>query len=130
MSVAKMISLHPDVDGNLNEALATAIRHSMFCAAICTSCADACLAEEMVAKMRECIRKCLDCADVCTMTFHVATRRAASNEGVLRRALELCVAACETCAAECERHDNDHCAQCATMCRECADDCRKAITTF
>jgi hypothetical protein len=47
MSIHKMISLHPDVGGNLNEILATAARHAMFCATMCTSCADACSAEPM-----------------------------------------------------------------------------------
>ena len=63
MSIAKMIALHPDVAGDINDALATAARHAMFCDLMCSSCADACVAEEM--DMRQCIRTCLDCADVC-----------------------------------------------------------------
>ena len=130
MSVAKMINLHPDVDGHLNEALATAIRHVMYAAPITASCADACLAEDDPAAMRACIRKCLDASDICAMTTTVATRRAASNEAVLRQALELTIAACRTCAEECEKHDTGHCAQCATMCREVVDDCTKAIANL
>ncbi|WP_202618055.1 hypothetical protein [Aureimonas leprariae] len=41
MSIEKMIGLHPDVAGDLNEALATAARHAMLCSLFCTSCADA-----------------------------------------------------------------------------------------
>ncbi len=130
MSVAKMINLHPDVAGNLNEELATAIRHIMYAAPITASCADACLAEDGVADMRACIRKCLDASDVCAMATTVATRRAASNEAILRQALELAVAACQTCADECAKHDTDHCRQCETMCREVVDDARKAIANL
>lgn len=128
MSIAEMIKAHPDVAGHLNEPLALAVRHAMFCSTICTSCADACLAEPM--DMRQCIRNCLDCADICAMTANVATRRTASNEALIQSALRLCIEACETCAAECERHDNDHCRRCAEMCRECARDCKAALETF
>ena len=127
MSISKMIASHPDVAGTPNEPLALAVRHAMFCSAICTSCADACRAEKMVEEMRQCIRACLDCADVCAATFRIATRRTGSNEIVLEELLQLCITACDICAEECERHDHDHCRQCAEMCRECARDCRAAI---
>ena len=42
MSIAKMIALHPDVAGDPNEKLALAVRHMLFCSAICTSCAEMC----------------------------------------------------------------------------------------
>jgi hypothetical protein len=128
MSIHKMIASHPDVAGNLNQELATAVRHAMFCAVICTSCADACSAEEM--DMRQCIRTCLDCADVCTATMKVATRRTGSNEAVIRAMLNACIETCEICADECGRHDHEHCRLCAEMCRECAADCHKALATI
>jgi hypothetical protein len=127
MSIHKMISLHPDVAGDLNEPLANAARHSMFCALMCTSCADACVAEEM--DMTQCIRSCLDCADVCEATSRLAVRRSGQNIEVLRAMLGTCIQVCELCATECERHEHEHCRLCATMCRECADDCRKALPT-
>jgi hypothetical protein len=127
MSIHKMISLHPDVDGDLNEPLATAARHAMFCALMCTSCADACVAEGM--DMAQCIRSCSDCADICTAASRLAVRRAGQNIEVLRAMLELCARTCDLCAAECDRHDHEHCKLCATMCRECAEDCRAALPT-
>ena len=130
MSIAKMISMHPDVGGNVNEPLALAVRHALFCSAICTSCADACAAEEMVAHMRQCIRTSLDCADICTATARVATRRTGSNEIVLREMLQLCITACDICAEECARHNDEHCRLCAEMCRETARDCRPALETL
>ena len=124
MSLPKMIAAHPQVQDETEE-LVLAARHAMLCSLFCTSCADACVAEDM--DMAQCIRNCLDCADICAATARLGVRRTAQNVEVLRAQLELCIKACETCAEECEKHDNDHCKWCAKMCRECADDCRKAL---
>ena len=128
MSIQKMIALHPDVASDVNEPLTAVARHAMFCAILCTSCADACTAEDM--DMRQCIRSCLDCADVCGATAKLAVRRTAQNVDVLRRMIETCARICELCAAECERHEHAHCRLCAEMCRECAADCRAALPTI
>lgn len=125
MSLQKMIDAHPQVETK-TEDLVLAARHAMLCSLFCTSCADACVAEDM--EMAQCIRNCLDCADVCAATARLAVRRTAQNIDVLRAQMEACIKACETCAEECEKHDNDHCNWCAKMCRECADDCRKALS--
>lgn len=127
MSIRKMIALHPDVGDDFNEPLATASRHAMFCAEMCTSCADACVAEAM--DMRQCIRSCLDCADVCAAAARLAVRRTGQNIEALRMMLEACASICDLCAEECARHDHSHCKLCAEMCRECARDCRAAIPT-
>ena len=124
MSLQQMIQNHPQVQDKTEE-LVLAARHAMLCSLFCTSCADACVAEEM--DMAQCIRNCLDCADVCAATARLAVHRTAQNIDVLRAQLETCIKACETCAAECEGHDNPHCALCAKMCRECAEDCKKAL---
>ena len=110
---------------DFNEDLAQAVKHAMYCAAICNSCADACSAEDM--DMSTCIRLCSDCADVCTATYRVASRRTAGNVRVIEAQLRACIAACEACAAECAKHDNAHCKRCAQMCHECAADCQKAL---
>lgn len=124
MSLPKMIAAHPQVD-EVTEELVLAARHAMLCSLFCTSCADACVAEDM--DMQQCIRNCMDCADICAATARLAVRRTAQDIGVLRAQLELCIKACEQCADECEKHDHEHCRLCATMCRECAEDCRKAL---
>lgn len=124
MSLDKMIAAHPQVS-DTTEELVLAARHAMLCSLFCTSCADACVAEDM--DMQQCIRNCMDCADVCAATARLAVRRTAQDIGVLRAQLELCIKACEHCADECGKHDNPHCQLCATMCRECAEDCRKAL---
>ena len=130
MSIRKMISLHPDVvkSGHVNQPLGDAVHHAMYCAKMCLSCADACIAEEM--DMRQCIRTCLDCADICETTARLGLRRTGSNEQVLREMLELCARTCDACAAECDKHDHEHCRLCAQMCRECAEDCRQAAASL
>ncbi len=130
MSIRKMISLHPDVvkSGHVNQALGDAVRHAMYCAKMCLSCADACAAEEM--DMVQCIRMCLDCADVCDATTNLGLRRTGHNEKILTEMLEFCARVCDECAAECERYEHDHCKLCAQMCRECAEDCRKAAESI
>ena len=100
----------------------------MYCAKMCLSCADACVAEEM--DMTQCIRLCLDCADLCDATTKLGLRRTGSNEQLLREMLELCARMCDACAAECDKHDHEHCKLCAIMCRECADDCRNAALSL
>jgi len=125
MSIKEMIREHPDVGSDYNDTLGEAVKHAMYCAAICNSCADACSAEDM--DMRRCIRLCLDCADVCTAAYRVATRRTDENRQLIRSMLAVCIEACQTCEEECRSHDHAHCQRCAQMCRECADDCRRAL---
>ncbi len=85
MSIRKMIALHPDVQGHVNQPLGDAVHHAMYCAKMCLSCADACSAEDM--DMVQCIRTCLDCAAVCDTAATLGLRRAGSNEAVLRKCL-------------------------------------------
>src|SRR3954471_14713069 len=127
-----MIAKHPDVRGNVNEALIAAIDASYACAQTCTSCADACLAEEMVRELRQCIRLNLDCADVCATTATLGNRRTGSNEEVIRKLLDACVTACRLCAETCEQHagTHEHCRICAEACRVCELACQKALSTI
>lgn len=125
MSIEAMIREHPQVGSNYNEALGRAVKHAMYCSAICASCADACLAETM--DMSQCVRTCLDCADICEATARVALRRTGSNREVIVAQLQACIRACEICGAECAQHDAAHCQRCARMCRECANDCQAAL---
>ena len=132
MHAREMISTHPDVRGNANEALIRAIEECFDCGQACTSCADACLGEDMVGDLKQCIRTCLDCADVCLATGTTASRRTGSNEDVIRRMLEACATACAACAAECEKHasHHEHCRICGEACRRCEQACREALQSM
>lgn len=132
MNALEMISTHPDVQGNTNDALIRCIEECYSCAQHCTSCADACLAEDGVAELRQCIRLDLDCADVCLLTGQIATRRTGANEEVVRSMLDACTLACKRCGDECESHaaEHDHCRICADACRNCENACREAQRTM
>jgi hypothetical protein len=132
MQTRAMIATHPDVRGSVNDALIDAIDSSYSCAQACTSCADACLAEEMVVELRQCIRLNLDCADVCTVTAALAARRTGSNQDTIRKVLDACITACQLCASECERHarQHEHCRICAESCRLCEQACQNALRTM
>lgn len=129
MRVEEIIATHPDVKGSTAKLLIAAIEETLSCAQTCASCADACLAEDMVERMRQCIRLCLDCADICATTGLLSTRRTGSNEQLIAQMLSVCATACHLCAEECERHAamHEHCRICAEACRACAEACQRAL---
>jgi len=129
MHAREMISAHPDVKGNISEPLIACIEACYDCAQTCTSCADACLAESDVARLKQCIRLNLDCADICHATGSLASRRAGSNQEMLRSMIETCAQACRLCAEECEKHaaHHAHCKVCAQECRRCEQACTAAV---
>lgn len=51
MHVQEMISTHPQVRGQTNDALIRCIEECYSCAQTCTSCADACLAGDNVTSL-------------------------------------------------------------------------------
>ena len=132
MHARQMIGSHPDVRGKIDDALLTCIEQCFDCAQACIACADACLSEEMVARLRQCIRLDLDCADVCIATGTLASRRTGGHELRLKQALELCEATCRACADECGLHAelHEHCRVCAETCESCADACEAAAANI
>jgi hypothetical protein len=132
MHAQEMISTHPDVHGNVDPSLIRCIEACFDCAQACIACADACLGEAMVADLRQCIRLNQDCADICQATGRLATRRTGSDEGILKRAIQLCAEVCRECAEECGRHarQHAHCRICADACRACHGACQDAAGTI
>lgn len=128
-----MITSHPNpTDGLDVDLLAEAIDAAASCATTCTSCADACLAEDMVAELTTCIRTNLDCSDICTATGKVLSRRTAYDADVTRAFLEACAVACKACGDECESHASmhAHCRICAEACRRCEEACRDLLASL
>jgi hypothetical protein len=119
--VTAMLETHPQATAN--EALAHCVQQCVTCELACTSCADACLAEDHVQELTRCIRLNLDCADVCDATGRVLTRQTSPEPTLTRSMLEACAQACRVCAEECERHDHEHCRVCADACRRCEQAC-------
>lgn len=121
-----MLQSHPDPLADLEPDLRVrAVDLLMQCATVCTSCADACLAEEEVADLRHCIRLDLDCADLCRTAASLLARQGRSDPSILRATIEACIVACRACGEECETHGgmHEHCRICAETCRRCAEAC-------
>jgi hypothetical protein len=95
------------------------------CAAACEYCADACLNEDNIKMLVECIRLDKDCADICRTTANFLSRDSKQSNELLR----VCADICRACAEECEKHDHhDHCIECARACRECEEACRSLVS--
>lgn len=125
--VRQMFANHPNPASDAGEEAFALVTATAECAAVCTTCADACLEEEDPAPMRSCIRANLDCAAICTVTGRLIARPGAQDAETLRAQLEACAVACRACAAECDRHAETmkHCRFCAEACRACANACER-----
>ncbi|PLT27534.1 four-helix bundle copper-binding protein [Peribacillus deserti] len=93
------------------------------CMAACNHCFDACLMEDHVEVMRECIRLDRECADYCAY-FEQALSKGTPFVSELAN---VCATICEACGNECKRHEHDHCQRCAEACFACADQCRNLV---
>lgn len=133
MTATDMLKTHPNPSDALSpKLLAEAIEATLACSQTCTACADACLAEEMVANLRDCIRTDLDCADVCAATAALLSRRTGSNLEVVKAQLTACRTACAACADDCEQHAemHEHCKHCAQACRRCEKACADLLAAI
>ena len=130
MNAQQMLSTHPNANGQNLDAIAGLVEAAFDCAQTCTSCADACLAEDMVKDLRYCIRQDLDCADVCDATARILSRQTEPDWTLIRAQVEACQVACKTCGDECEKHADmhEHCRVCAESCRRCEEACRRVLS--
>ncbi len=104
-----------------NKQVLDALYH---CAAECNHCATACLDEEDVKMLAECIRLDIDCADICTLTATLTARGSEHGNHMLKE----CAEVCNACADECEKHTHmEHCKRCAEACRKCAEACNAGM---
>ncbi len=90
------------------------------CMVACNHCYDACLKEDDVKMMVDCIRLDRECADMCAF-LEQALGRGTPFTAELAKA---CADICEACGNECKKHDHDHYQKCAESCFKCADACR------
>ena len=132
MTVRDMLAAHPRPNPLDRHLLVRCIEDCIDCAATCTSCADADLAEPDVAEMVRCIRLCLDCADACEATGRILIRQTEPDLGVLRAEIAACAMTCRASAEECEKHasHHEHCRICAEVCRRCEQSCRDLLATI
>ena len=132
MTVRAMLEAHPRSSVLDRDLLVRCIEECIDCAATCTSCADADLAEPDVAGMVRCIRLCLDCAEACQATGRILIRQTEPDLGILRAEIEACVATCRASAEECEKYasEHEHCRICADVCRRCEQACEDLLATI
>jgi len=95
------------------------IQRLLDCAFTCETCATACLQEEDIAMMAQCIRLDRDCADICVQAARLLQR----NSEIAHQFLVLCEEICRMCSEECAKHDHGHCQICAQTCLACAHAC-------
>ncbi|MGE6716584.1 four-helix bundle copper-binding protein [Peribacillus frigoritolerans] len=93
------------------------------CITACNHCYDACLKEEHVNMMVECIRLDRECAEICSFLAQAKGRGTPFSSELA----EVCVKICESCGNECKKHDHEHCQKCAEACLRCAEECRKLV---
>jgi hypothetical protein len=133
MSVEAILQTHPRRPLVIDAAvLARCVDECGECAAYCTICADASLAEDEVRDLERCVRLCLDCADACVAIARILARQLDPEAAIRRRQLEACLIACGECAEECERHahHHEHCRLCADECRRCERACRDLLAAL
>jgi hypothetical protein len=92
------------------------------CIAACEKCSNACLEEDMIKEMRNCIKTDRDCADICNTTYRLVARNSDNASAMLK----VCADICRKCVEECEHHDMQHCQDCAKACNECEKACKAA----
>lgn len=91
------------------------------CMTACNHCYDACLKEDNIQMMAECIRLDRECADICAYFEQALVR----NTPFAKELAAVCATICEACGHECQKHGHDHCQKCAEACFACAAECRK-----
>ena len=96
------------------------------CAQECEHCADACLGEDDVAAMAECIRLDRDCAEICWFAAAFMSRGSSFAQDICR----LCAEICDACGAQCRKHEPEHCQRCADACESCSEECRQMATSL
>ncbi|MDT0643643.1 four-helix bundle copper-binding protein [Zunongwangia sp. F363] len=89
----------------------------------CNYCADACLDEDDLKKMVPCIRTDKVCSEACAALAQILAIDGANVTGLV----EYCKQVCGECADECEKHDSQHCQDCAKACRECEKACEEFL---
>lgn len=128
MHARHMTESHP-AEPRDKSGLVAAIDACFDCEQTCSSCADACLHEEMVADLRRCIHTNLDCADVCGALGRALSRSSKPDARLMSTLIQACVAACLACADECRKHAkmHEHCRVCAEVCEACERACQALL---
>ena len=91
------------------------------CVHACNDCFNACLEENDVKMMKECIGLDRECAIICGTTLELIH----ANGHFMKEILSLCEKTCRACANECGKFPQKHCQECAKICDECTKVCNE-----
>lgn len=98
------------------------IEECLRCVRECNHCYEACLQDDHVAELTQCILLTRDCAEICSFTAAALSR----NSTMAKEICALCAEICEQCGKECAKHEHHaHCKRCAQICFQCAEACRQ-----
>jgi hypothetical protein len=126
-TLERMLKSHPRAESTAVDEVNTVSDALLSCIEACTICADACLSEQHIDKLRRCIRATSDCADICATTLRLVGRQTETVAEMVRQQVHACLMACQLCAEECEKHDHTHCRVCAEACRRCQEACNRLL---
>ncbi|MFE7629120.1 four-helix bundle copper-binding protein [Kocuria sp. NPDC057446] len=135
-TISRALMAHPAAPELAREERAAEARCIEACletAQVCRIGADACVEEEAVAELRECLRAEQDCGVVCAATAQVLARLGFPEPGdgraVLVPLLQACRAAARVCRDACRRHAEvyEHCALVAEACERCVEACEALL---
>ncbi len=126
--VERMLAAVPAAPAEGRDAMAEAIVACQDCAQAATTCADACLDEEMVEELTGCVRALLNAADIAAVTARVLSRTA-TDPASTRAQLSACWTASRHAREQCEQHlpIHHHCGICARACRHAELACRALL---
>lgn len=91
------------------------------CVSACNEVYDACLKEENVTEMGDCIRVTIECAQSCAYAAEAISRHSMFSEEICA----LCAVVCEACGSECQKYEEDPYKKCSTAALACAKQCRQ-----
>ncbi|MEX5303654.1 four-helix bundle copper-binding protein [Kocuria sabuli] len=123
----------PEISRQERSAESECLEACIEAAQICLVAADACVEEDTVAELRECLRAEQDCAAVCTATAQVLARlgfpEPTDGRAVLVPLLEACRAAARAGREACSRRAEayEHCALAAEACQRCEQACAELL---
>ena len=107
----------------MEKKLSLLINKLAVCQATCNYCLNACLNEDHVKMLTDCIKRDKECAEICGLAISLLSSYSIFD----RKILQLCINACEKCADECLKHEHIHCRECAKACKDCAEVCKTYI---
>lgn len=117
------------VGGFNSPELKACIEATIVCSTTCKACADACLTQEVVGDLAQCVLASWECVDICHATWQLLMLPGEPNWRLLQKQIAKCQDACLRTGAICALHAelHEHCRACAESCGRCEEACRNML---